>query len=106
MAPRTAPEENAAIAASSRTILGHDDSLMMLKMDFEKGAVGEMHQHMHTQATYVLSGSFEFTIGNETKLVSQGDACFMPANIPHGCTCLAAGTLLDVFTPKREDFLE
>jgi len=93
-------------AGTERTILGHDATLMMLKMDFEKGAVGEVHHHPHTQATYVLSGRFEFTIGEESKVVSRGDACFMPANTPHGCTCLEAGTLLDVFTPERADFLQ
>lgn len=90
---------------TTRTILGHDPTLMMLKMDFKKGAIGEIHHHMHTQATYVLSGIFEFTIGDKKRVVRQGDACFMPADIPHGCICLEAGTLLDVFTPEREDFL-
>lgn len=93
-------------AGASRTILGHNDQLMMLKIDFEKGAVGTVHQHPHTQATYVLSGSFEFTIGQEIKVIHTGDACFMPAEIPHGCICLEAGSLLDVFTPERKDFLE
>lgn len=92
-------------AGAVRTMLGHDAQLMMLKMDFEKGAVGTIHQHPHTQATYVLSGSFEFTIGQEKKIINKGDACFMPAEILHGCTCLEAGSLLDVFTPERKDFL-
>ena len=90
---------------TTRIMLGHDDTLMMLKMDFEKGAIGTVHQHEHTQATYVLSGSFEFTIGNDVNVVNQGDACFMPSNIPHGCVCLEKGSLLDVFTPERKDFL-
>ena len=90
---------------TNRTLLGHDDTLMMLTMDFEKGATGAMHQHPHTQATYVLKGSFEFTIGAEKKIIRQGEACFMPSNIPHGCVCLEAGKLLDVFTPQRKDFL-
>ena len=90
---------------TTRIMLGHDDTLMMLKMDFDEGAVGAIHQHEHTQATYVLSGAFEFTIGEEVKVVKQGDACFMPSNIPHGCVCIEAGSLLDVFTPQRKDFL-
>lgn len=91
---------------TTRTFFGHDDTLMMLRMDFEKGAIGEIHHHMHTQATYVLSGRFEFTIGEEKNVIQQGDSCFMPANMPHGCVCLEAGALLDVFTPERKDFLE
>ena len=25
--------------------------------------------------------------------------------VPHGCICLEAGVLLDIFNPMREDFL-
>jgi quercetin dioxygenase-like cupin family protein len=102
----TAPQTTRKAGSNTtRAILGHDHTLMMLKMDFEKGAIGEVHHHIHTQATYVLSGSFEFTIGDKKEVIHQGDACFMPANISHGCICLEAGSLLDVFTPERDDFL-
>ena len=47
-----------------RQIMGYDGQLMMVKVEFEKGAVGSMHQHYHSQATYVASGKFELTIGD------------------------------------------
>ena len=34
-----------------------------------------------------------------------GDTIAFPSNIPHGTLCLEAGTLLDMFTPMREDFI-
>ena len=46
-----------------RQIMGYDGQLMMVKVEFEKGAVGSMHQHYHSQATYVASGKFELKIG-------------------------------------------
>ncbi|QEC70859.1 cupin domain-containing protein [Arachidicoccus ginsenosidivorans] len=63
-----------------------------------------MHQHPHIHATYVLKGSFEFTIGKEKKTIRNGEACFRPSNIPNDCICLEAGKL-GVFTPERKDFL-
>ena len=30
----------------------------------------------------------------------------MPSNSLHGCECLEAGVLCDVFTPMREDFIK
>lgn len=90
---------------TTRQILGHDSQLMMLRMDFEKGALGTVHQHPHTQATYILSGKFAFTIGGITQELQSGDACFMPSETPHGCVCLEKGSLIDVFTPERADFL-
>ena len=29
----------------------------------------------------------------------------MPSGVEHGTVCLEAGKLVDVFSPKREDFL-
>jgi len=101
-------QPNASVEAgkgAKREIIGYDHQLMMVKVTFEQNAVGAIHQHPHTQATFVESGVFEFTIGEEKKIVRQGDACFIPSNILHGCVCLEAGTLIDSFGPYREDFL-
>ena len=54
-----------------RQIMGYDEQLMMVKVQFEKGAVGTMHEHHHSQATYVVSGKFELTIGNRKKYYRQ-----------------------------------
>lgn len=35
-----------------------------------------------------------------------GDTLYKRPGIMHGCVCLQPGTLLDTFTPIREDFLE
>ena len=87
-------------------ILAYGDSLMLVEVYFEEGAVGAIHSHPHAQTTYVLSGEFEFTIGNETKIVKAGDTMYDAPNILHGCRCIKAGVLLDTFSPIREDFLE
>jgi hypothetical protein len=29
----------------------------------------------------------------------------IPSGQTHGCVCLAPGTLVDAFTPRRDDFL-
>lgn len=55
----------------SRHILAHSGSLMAVEVTFDKGAIGPMHSHPHEQLTYVLDGEFEFTIGEETRVVRQ-----------------------------------
>ena len=66
-----------------RQIMGYDGQLMMVKVEFEKGAVGTLHEHYHSQATY-----------------------YVAPDEPHGCVCLEAGVLIDTFSPMRADFLE
>lgn len=90
----------------TRKILCYSDELMMCEISFKKGARGNSHHHEHLQITYVAKGSFEFTIGDETKIVKQGDSVYMPSNVEHGVVALEDGILCDVFNPMRQDFLK
>lgn len=88
-----------------RRILAYTDGLMCAEHHFEKDAAGSMHSHPHTQLTYVASGVFEFVIGGEKRRVSAGDTLLKQNGVEHGCVCLEAGILVDIFAPMREDFL-
>ena len=90
----------------TRQIFGYDDAIMMVKVKFEKGAVGYKHRHIHSQTSYVASGKFEVSVGNETKIIETGDGFYVEPDMVHGVVCLEAGTLIDVFSPLREDFLK
>lgn len=89
-----------------RQIMGYDGQVMLVKVKFEKGAVGTPHTHYHTQTTYVASGKFEFTVGGKTQVVSAGDGIYMEPDVLHSCKCLEAGLLIDCFSPMRADFLK
>ena len=67
----------------TRQIVGYNEDIMMVKVKFEKGGVGTAHTHKHTQVTYVVSGAFEFTIGDQKKVVKAGDALYMEPNVEH-----------------------
>jgi quercetin dioxygenase-like cupin family protein len=88
-----------------RQIFGYGEQVMMVKVKFEKDAVGTLHHHPHVQVTYVGSGAFEVSIGGEKKTLRAGDGFYVPSAVEHGVLCLEAGVLIDVFTPVREDFL-
>ena len=90
----------------TRQLLGFDPSLMVARVTFEEGAIGQIHQHHHAQVTYVESGSFDVTIGGETRTLGGGDSFYVPPHVDHGAVCTEAGVLLDVFSPAREDFLD
>ncbi|PZP50569.1 MAG: cupin domain-containing protein [Pseudopedobacter saltans] len=89
----------------SRQIYSYNDQIMMVKVKFDKGAVGAPHSHPHIQSTYVDSGKFEVTIDGETSVIGEGDGFMVLPDLIHGCVCLEAGCLIDVFIPMREDFL-
>lgn len=88
-----------------RRILGYDKDIMLVKVCFEKGSIGDTHSHPHTQSSYIESGKFEVTIDGQKQLLEKGDGFFVPSGIQHGLICLQAGAVIDCFTPAREDFL-
>jgi len=88
-----------------RRVLAYSKDVMCVENTFEKGAVGSLHHHPHTQITYVVSGVFEFEIDGEKKVVRAGDTLLKTDGVEHGCVCLEAGVLLDIFSPMREDFV-
>ncbi|KQS41895.1 cupin domain-containing protein [Pedobacter sp. Leaf194] len=92
-------------AGVKRKVMPFDDNLMLVKVAFEKDAVGAIHNHPHLQVSYVAKGSFEVSMGNEKRVLNEGDVFFAPSNVFHGVVCLQEGLLIDIFNPHREDFL-
>lgn len=89
-----------------RKIMAYDDKLMVVRVEFEKGSIGPVHQHYHSQISHVEKGKFEVQINGQKKLLGPGDAFYIPPHQPHGCICLEKGVLIDVFSPMREDFIK
>lgn len=88
-----------------RQVLGHGTELMVVRVEFKAGAIGALHQHPHRQATYVVEGRFDVTVGGETSRLVAGDCFYAAADVVHGVKALDDGALIDVFTPVRKDFL-
>lgn len=89
-----------------RQVLGHLPDLMMVRVDFAAGATGVLHHHPHRQISYVVSGRFQVTVGEHIRELGAGDCFVVRADVPHGLYTLHAGTVIDVFTPVRQDFLD
>lgn len=89
-----------------RKVMAWDDQVMLVRVAFEKGGIGTLHQHHHVQLTNVESGVFEIEIDGAKKKLKAGDVFYVPSNSMHGALCLEAGVLVDIFNPMREDFLD
>ena len=88
-----------------RKIMSYDKNLMVVKVAFEAGGIGSVHEHYHSQITHIESGRFEVEINGEKKVLKAGDAYYIPPHVLHGAVCIEAGVLIDVFSPMREDFV-
>lgn len=89
----------------TRQMLGYGPDLMLVRVWFDEGAVGDVHAHPHSQSSYVESGRFEVFINGEKRILGAGDSFYVAPHVDHGAVCLEAGVLLDTFSPARKDFL-
>lgn len=89
-----------------RRVLAYNENIMTVEVKFDTGAIGAVHTHPHAQISYVVSGKFDATVGEERKIIGEGDSYSVERDEPHGVICLEDGVLIDVFTPMREDFIK
>lgn len=89
-----------------RMIKGFIPELMVVELTWEAGQEGAVHTHPHCQCGYIIEGTFEATVGDETEILHGGDCFYAESNVPHGLVALTDGKMLDIFTPMREDFVK
>ena len=79
-----------------RKIRAYSEDMMLVEINFDEGAPLVPHSHPHKQISYVLDGEFQYHVDGVMHVMRK----------VHGGSCVKAGTLLDIFTPMREDFLQ
>jgi len=82
----------------------HGDKASIGIVTIEKGSILPLHHHPHEQITYILEGSLDMEIGGEQFLLTQGCFHVIPSNMPHSAIAHEACTVIDIFSPVREDY--
>ncbi len=90
----------------TRKVLSYSRNLMTVELKFPAGAVGAKHSHRHEQIGYIVNGSLVYQEeGQPDQVLHTGDTYYVAPNVVHGVEILEDTTLLDIFTPMREDFI-
>ncbi|MEY3179142.1 MAG: hypothetical protein RJB42_1383 [Bacteroidota bacterium] len=82
----------------------HGDSTTFGYVTIEAGSHLPLHHHAHEQITYMLEGKLKMQIGDKEVVLESGHVQVIPSNTPHSADALTACTLIDVFSPVREDY--
>ena len=98
IAPRVlAPGVTAKIASGEK--------MMLSLVTFAPDAVVPTHSHPHEQMGMIVSGTLEFTIAGETRVLAGSGMVFVPGGVPHAAKAGSGGAVaLEVFSPPREEF--
>lgn len=84
--------------------LVHSSTMSMAFWEVEENAEVPEHSHMNEQIMHVMEGNFEFTLDGITKIYGKGDIVVIAPHLKHSGKALTACTLLDVFSPTREEY--
>jgi quercetin dioxygenase-like cupin family protein len=91
----------------TRVLTGFSGEQMMMVLSATlPGHTVPIHTHPHEQIGMVYRGQAVLRIGEEERTVNTGDFYCIPANVPHGDTCIGDQpfVMLDIFYPVREEF--
>jgi quercetin dioxygenase-like cupin family protein len=83
----------------------HTPAMTIAKIRLLKGAVVPLHSHVNEQVTMIESGSVRFEMNGENIVLKAGDALVIPPHTPHLVEALEDSMATDLFTPRREDWI-
>ena len=89
-----------------RRTLASGDKLTLVEIRIAPGSEVPEHTHPHEQAGHVAAGRVHFRIGAQEFDLGPGDSYLIPGDVPHYVRAVDAATLIEVFAPVREDFVD
>lgn len=91
-------------AISRRFISG--ERVTVAQFELKKGGVVPRHAHANEQVSCVLSGALRFVVGARETIVRTGEVMQIPGGVEHEVEVLEDATVMDVFSPVRQDWID
>ena len=83
----------------------HTGTMTIARLTIAKDAVVPEHHHVNEQVATVERGSLRFLIGGQEVLLGAGQSVAIPPDVPHSVVALEDTVVVDIFSPRREDWL-
>lgn len=83
----------------------HTENLTIARLQIAKDAVVPEHSHVNEQVATVERGALRFEIGGRELILQAGQSVAIPSNVPHSVVALEDTVVVDVFSPRRDDWL-
>lgn len=84
----------------------HTAQMTVARLEIKAGAVVPSHSHHNAQFTIVQSGALKFFLADGGEMiVGAGQTLELPPHAPHGVEALEDCVVIDLFTPRRDDWI-
>lgn len=83
----------------------HTGNVTLQYCTISAGSPMPEHAHPHEQVSTLISGRFEMVVEGKAVLLEEGAVLVIPPNARHSGMPLTDCYIIDVFYPRREDFV-
>lgn len=100
------PLEQVAEGMSRQIVTG--EKMTIARIYFDDGFVVPLHAHENEQVTQVVEGTMRFWFDEtrtQTRDLHAGEVMVIPPHQPHGAKMIGRVVEIDMWSPRREDWL-
>jgi quercetin dioxygenase-like cupin family protein len=88
----------------SRQMISGDNATVS-QLLLKRGAVVPRHSHVNEQYSWIISGKLKFVFDDREIVVGAGEFLLIPPNVPHSAIAEEDTVDVDIFAPRREDWI-
>ena len=88
-----------------RRTVAHGASMYQMLAQLDAGSRMPPHQHPQEQIVHVLKGRMRLIVEGTPHELTAGQTFYLAGNVPHGVETIEETSVLDTFSPPREDLL-
>jgi quercetin dioxygenase-like cupin family protein len=79
--------------------------MYQMRAELKAGSRMPEHAHAQEQIAHVIKGRMKLIVRGEPHELAAGEAYYLASNVPHGVETIEDTTVIDTFSPPREDYL-
>jgi len=80
-------------------------TMYQMRAELKAGSRMPEHTHAQEQIAHVIKGRMKLIVRGEPHELAAGEAYYLASNVPHGVETIEDTTVIDTFSPPREDYL-
>ncbi len=82
----------------------HSERMSVVYWSIDAGSTVPEHDHPHEQIVNVIAGKYELTVAGKPLALEPGMVVVIPSGIRHSGRAITDASLLDIFSPVREEY--
>jgi quercetin dioxygenase-like cupin family protein len=88
-----------------RRTIASGTTMYQMRAELAAGSRLPEHAHPQEQIAHVIKGRMKLIVSGVPHELAAGDAFYLSSDVPHGVETLEATTVIDTFSPPRDDYL-